>query len=352
MQHNMSFDSADVYYMTLAIEEAKKGELTTRPNPAVGCVLVKDGGIIGKGFHPRAGMPHAEVFALRDTLSSGHEVRGATAYVTLEPCSHTGRTPPCADALIDAGVKKVVVACLDANPKVAGRGIKRLQEAGIEVVIGLCQEQAHELNRGFLKAMATGMPYVRLKMACSLDGKIAMASGESKWITGGQAREDVQRWRAKSSALVTGSGTILADDPALSVRSSRLGLPVDQLLQPKIVVVDRSHRLDTSSHYQVFDRPDTLIWRDDLPTLLKALVVDYQCYDVLVEAGSVLSGAFIQTDLVDELIIYQAPCILGASAQSMFDLNLQHLSDQRRFQLVDSSRVGQDQRMILRKYLN
>lgn len=338
--------NSDIYYMQLAISEAKKGIYTTRPNPAVGSVIVKDGRIIGTGFHPKAGQPHAEVFALRQARDSGFDTQGACAYVTLEPCSHTGRTPPCADALINSGIRRVVVASLDPNPKVAGNGIKKLKAAGIEVVVGVCADEAMALNAGFLKAMATGMPYVRLKMAGSIDGRTAMASGESKWITGNEAREDVQKLRAMSAAIITGSGTILADDPLLTVRSQQLGVAIEQIPAPKIVVVDRRGRIQKGGH-QIFDHHhDVLLWREDLTTLLKQLVSAYQCYDVMVEAGASLSGAFIASGFVDELIVYQAPCILGHAARSMFACEVQALAHQHRFDLTSVDKIGRDLRMI------
>lgn len=339
------FYNQDAYHMGLAIALAKKGEYTTRPNPTVGCVLVKDGVIIGQGFHPKAGQPHAEVFALQDAKNRGFDVQGATAYVTLEPCSHTGRTPPCADALVAAKVARVVVACQDSNPQVAGRGVSRLIQAGIQVTTGVCEQEARQLNLGFLKAMQTGMPYVRLKIAASLDGRTAMATGESKWITGDEARQDVQRLRAKSAAIITGSQTIINDNPALNVRSEMLGVSLEQVPQPKIVVVDRRGRLSVDEDYQVFANPSTLLWREDLPTLLGELVAKYQCYDVMVEAGAKLSSVFIAEGLVDELIVYQAPCILGSDALPMFDLSLKTLADQRRFYLNDVQKVGNDLRL-------
>lgn len=335
----------DVYYMSLAIAEARKGEFTTRPNPAVGCIIVKDNKIIGTGFHPKAGQPHAEVFALKATSEHGG-AQGATAYVTLEPCSHTGRTPPCADALVGSGVARVVVASLDPNPKVAGRGIKKLQDAGIQVVVGVCADEAKLLNLGFLKAMQTGKPYVRLKVAASLDGRTAMASGESKWITGELAREDVQRLRAKSAAIITGSGTIIADNPTLNVRSTQLGVDVASIPQPKVVIVDRRGRISSTDAYQVLARADTLLWQAELPQLLDELVRVHHCYDVLVEAGATLSGAFIQADLVDELIVYQAPCILGADAKPMFDFGIDELAAQYRFRLGDMTKIGTDIRLV------
>ncbi|OOR83653.1 bifunctional diaminohydroxyphosphoribosylaminopyrimidine deaminase/5-amino-6-(5-phosphoribosylamino)uracil reductase RibD [Moraxella canis] len=341
-----SFTQQDIYYMQLAIAEAKKGIYTTRPNPAVGCVLVKDGMVIGQGYHPKAGQPHAEIFALADAKAQGFDTEGATAYVTLEPCSHTGRTPPCADALIAADLKRVVIASLDTNPKVAGNGVKKLQNAGIEVLVGVCDQQAARLNLGFLKAMRTGLPYVRLKTASSLDGRTAMASGESKWITGSEAREDVQRLRARSAAIITGSGTIMADDPAMTVRSKQLGVDLKMIPKPKVAIVDRRGRLSALDNYQVLNHEDTLIWRDDLLSLLQTLVSQYACYDVLIEAGSELSGAFITEGLVDELIVYQAPCILGQDARPMFACQLDQLAQQHRFELHSVDKIGNDIRLI------
>ena len=205
-----SQDAKDRYFMMLAIEQAKRGLYTTRPNPSVGCMIVQADKVVGQGFHPKAGQPHAEVFALKD---AGMQAMGATAYVTLEPCSHTGRTPPCALGLIEAGIKRVVIAGLDPNPQVAGRGVKLLEEAGIAVTVGVLTAQAEALNKGFLKAMRSQMPYVRLKIATSLDGRTAMASGESKWITGTAAREDVQKLRAQSGVIITGSETVIVDNP-------------------------------------------------------------------------------------------------------------------------------------------
>lgn len=349
--------SQDVYYMQIAINEAQKGSYTTRPNPAVGCVIVKDGQIIGMGYHPKAGEPHAEVFALRQAQAHHPDkLIGATAYVTLEPCSHTGRTPPCALALIDAKIARVVVAGLDPNPKVAGRGIHLLKTAGVDVCIGVLKEQAEQLNAGFLKAMKTGMPYVRLKMAVSLDGRTAMATGESKWITGPQARHDVQHLRAGSAAIITGSQTVIDDNPSLTVRSNSLGMGIDinaiQIPQPKVVVLDRRHRLNKNSPYQVCQRNDTLFWSGELGGLLKILVSEYQRHDVLVEAGSAVAGSFIEQNLIDELIIYQAPCFLGSNSRAMAEFSIDTLAKQKRYQLVSHQLVGGDLKLTLRSELS
>jgi diaminohydroxyphosphoribosylaminopyrimidine deaminase/5-amino-6-(5-phosphoribosylamino)uracil reductase len=340
-------DAQDRYFMMLAIEQAKCGLYTTRPNPAVGCVLVKAGKIVGQGFHPQAGQPHAEVFALRD---AGTQAAGATAYVTLEPCSHTGRTPPCARALIDAGIKRVVIAGLDPNPQVAGRGVGLLEQAGIDVTVGILNDQAEALNLGFLKAMRTGLPYVRLKIATSLDGRTAMASGESKWITSAAAREDVQKLRAQSGAIITGSATVMADNPKLNVRSSQLGVSIEQVPTPKVVVLDRRARLayDLQSDYQLCRRVDTLYWRDDdLIALLKSLVSEHHCYDVLIEAGATVAGSFLSQQLVDELVVYQAPCLLGSQARPMVDFNPLSLAQQLRFDYHSHEQVGTDLKLTL-----
>ncbi|MBH0063630.1 MULTISPECIES: bifunctional diaminohydroxyphosphoribosylaminopyrimidine deaminase/5-amino-6-(5-phosphoribosylamino)uracil reductase RibD [Psychrobacter] len=344
---NHAQDAQDRYFMMLAIEQAKQGLYTTRPNPAVGCVIVQAGEVVGQGFHPKAGEPHAEVFALKE---AGMKAVGATAYVTLEPCSHTGRTPPCALGLINAGIKRVVIAGLDPNPQVAGRGVRLLEQAGIEVIVGVLTEQAEALNRGFLKAMRTQMPYVRLKIATSLDGRTAMASGESKWITSTAAREDVQKLRAQSGAIITGSETVIADNPQLNVRSGKLGIPPEQVPPPIVVVLDRRQRLEHNleSSHQLCRRPNILYWRtDDLTTLLKILVSEYQCYDVLVEAGASVAGSFLSQQLVDELIVYQAPCLLGTQAKPMVEFNPLSLAEQLRFSVSSHEQVGSDLKLML-----
>lgn len=344
---NHAQDAQDRYFMMLAIEQAKHGLYTTRPNPAVGCVIVQTETIVGQGFHPKAGQPHAEVFALKD---AGVQTVGATAYVTLEPCSHTGRTPPCALALVKAGIRRVVIAGLDPNPRVAGRGVNILEQAGIEVKVGVLTAQAEALNRGFLKAMRTQMPYVRLKIATSLDGRTAMASGESKWITSAVAREDVQTLRAKSGAIITGSETVIADNPQLNVRSKQLGVSLEQVPTPMVVVLDRRQRLshNPNSEYELCCRSDTLYWRtDNLTALLQQLVSEHQCYDVLVEAGASVAGSFLSQQLVDELIVYQAPCLLGDTARSMVEFNPLSLAQQLRFEVENHEKVGHDLKLTL-----
>lgn len=365
MKHNnepemsaMSVNPEYITYMQHAIQLAKKGIYSTRPNPNVGCVIVKDGEVIGQGFHPRAGQPHAEVFALRE---AGEQAKGATAFVTLEPCAHYGRTPPCAKALIDAQVKRVVIACLDPNPLVAGKGVALLQDAGIEVITGVCTEQATALNLGFLKAMATKMPYVRLKVASSLDGRTAMQSGESKWITGEQSRLQVQHWRAISGAVITGINTVIADDCQLNVRELRdeqqQAIDIQHIVQPKRIILDRQGRLPLTA--KILNQPNDVImvgkYRPELAELgvvqladqplkqlLQALCQDFQIYDVMVEAGATLATAFLQAQLVDEVIHYIAPCLLGSSARAMFGADLQKMSEKYQLQIKQYQQVGQD----------
>lgn len=349
----------DLFWMRRAIELARLGQYSTKPNPNVGCVIVKDAQLLGEGFHPRAGQPHAEVFALRQ---AAEQAQGATAYVTLEPCAHYGRTPPCAKALVDAGVVKVVVACPDPNPLVAGKGVQILQDAGIQVSVGVAEAEAAQLNAGFLKAMATGMPYVRLKIASSLDGRTAMASGESKWITGTAARADVQHWRAISAAVITGVDTVLADDCLLNVRQLAAVDDLHNVVQPKRIILDRQGRLPLSA--QILQQPETVMvmgpYRAELAalgviqlavqplaSLLAELVKQHQIYDVLVEAGATLSTAFLQESLVDEVISYVAPTLLGQSARAMFNAEFERMAEQLRFKLCDVTQLGDDVRLRL-----
>ncbi|MFV5405273.1 bifunctional diaminohydroxyphosphoribosylaminopyrimidine deaminase/5-amino-6-(5-phosphoribosylamino)uracil reductase RibD [Acinetobacter sp. 228] len=349
----------DRVWMQRAIELARQGQYSTKPNPNVGCVIVKDGIVIGEGFHPQAGQPHAEVFALRQ---AGEQARGATAYVTLEPCAHYGRTPPCAKGLVEAGVAKVIVACPDPNPLVAGKGVQILKDAGIEVDVGICEDEAHQLNQGFLKAMATGQPYVRLKIASSLDGRTAMASGESKWITGAAARQDVQHWRAISGAVITGIDTVLADDCELNVRQLDGVEDIKTVVQPKRIILDRQGRLPLNA--KILAQADTVMvmgpFRQELADLgvlhlpvqtlqelLMLLVQQHQIYDVLVEAGATLSTVFLQEHLVDELISYVAPTLLGQSARTMFNAEFSRMAEQLRFKLRDVTLLGDDVRFRL-----
>ena len=369
---NKPFSPQDVAFMQLALNLAKQGEFTTTPNPSVGCVLVKDGEVVGKGFHAKAGEPHAEVMALRE---AGENARGATAYVTLEPCSHFGRTPPCAKGLVEAGVSKVIAAMCDPNPQVAGKGLQILTDAGIESAVGLLEENAEQLNKGFLKRMRTGKPFVQLKLAMSIDGKTAMTSGESKWITGAQARADVQQYRAKASAILSTSQTVLADDPSLNVRWEELPpdvkavYPQEKLHQPVRVILDSGHKV--RSDFKVFstESPVWLVGEDDYPlagfpvfteylkldrnqgeTRLQALMAELgkrQINTLWVEAGATLAGALIAENLVDELIIYMAPKLLGDQARDLCHLpNLTQLADAPLWQLQSCEPVGDDLKLI------
>lgn len=354
----------DAEYMAKALQLANNGRYTTDPNPRVGCVLVKQDQIIAEGWHHRAGQAHAEINALSKT----EDARGATAYVTLEPCSHHGRTGPCCDALIAAGIHRVVTAMEDPNPKVAGNGLQRLRDAGIEVVVGVLQTDAELLNQGFLKRMRTGLPYIRSKLAMSLDGRTAMASGESQWITSPESRNDVQRWRAEASAVVTGISTVLADDPLLNAR-------VDfELNQPIRVVLDSQLRMPlTSKMLQSIDISPVWIatcsedpakiqqleqqgaqvfqlakqhGRIDLQQLFQWLG-QQQINNVWVEAGATLNGALLDCGLVDEWLVYMAPCILGDGGRGLFHLAaLQSLADKKMLRLKATRHVGVDLRLM------
>lgn len=357
----------DEIYMARALKLAQRGRFTTHPNPNVGCVIVKDDQIVGEGFHYRAGEPHAEVHALR---MAGEKARGATAYVTLEPCSHHGRTPPCCEALIAAGVSRVVAAMQDPNPQVAGRGLYRLQQEGIAVSHGLMMSEAENLNRGFLKRMRTGFPFVQLKLGASLDGRTAMASGESQWITSPEARRDVQRLRARSHAILTSSATVLADDPLLTVRWDELSAdtralyPQADLRQPVRIVVDSQNRV-TPAHRLVHQpgetwfartQADTRAWPEQVRhinvpahnghldlVLMMMLLGREQINSVWVEAGAGLAGALLQAGLVDELVVYLAPKLLGQDARGLCQLpGLEKLADAPHFKFNEIRQVGPD----------
>jgi len=352
--------------MAQALAEADKARFWTSPNPSVGCVLVRDGVVIGRGFTQPAGGDHAEVQALRAAVDS----RGATAYVTLEPCAHHGRTGPCADALIAAGISRVVVACPDPHPLVAGRGLERLTDAGISVSVGIMAEAAEEQLRGFLLRVQRGYGRVRLKLGTSLDGRIAMASGESQWITGLAARRDVQRFRAMSCAILTGSGTALADDCALTVRHQELALGDEDVARatyrkPLRVLLDRQLRVGPQAKIYndgaptlVFHGPDCESpgYVDAVPVPVVADGLDLRAVlaelgrrganEILVEAGPRLAGAFLQAGLVDELVLYQAPLLLGRTAKPLVDISLEKLIDGIRLEYADVSRIGDDLRII------
>lgn len=350
--------------MRRALELAARGLYTTTPNPRVGCVIVRDGVVVGEGFHERAGEPHAEVRALR---AAGALVRGATLYVTLEPCAHHGRTPPCAAALVEAGVSRVVVAMTDPNPLVDGGGAAQLRAAGIEVVTGVLEQEARELNIGFVARMTRGRPWVRMKVAASLDGKTALANGHSQWITSAEARRDGHAFRARACAILTGIGTVRDDDPRLDVRE------VETTRQPLKVLVDS--RLEVSPAARLFQSGPVLVAaavhdaaRIDalraqgaevivLPNAHGKVALDdlmrelgrRQLNEVHVEAGFKLNGSLLREGLVDELLIYLAPSLLGASPNGMFNLPaIETLAQRHALRFTDVARVGPDVRLIAR----
>lgn len=360
----MSFSAVDHGMMARALQLAERGLWTTTPNPRVGCVLVRGGEIVGEGWHEKAGEPHAEIHALR---AAGELARGATAYVTLEPCSHHGRTPPCADALVAAGVARVVAAMGDPNPLVAGDGLALLQAAGIETTSGLLENEARELNIGFVSRMTRGRPWLRLKAAASLDGKTALNNGVSQWITGPDARRDGHRWRARACAVLTGIGTVRDDDPQLSVRD------VDTSRQPLRVVVDS--RLETPLTAKILRGGPVLVAAavDDemkanllraagaevvvLPNAdgkveLKDLLEELGrrgINEVHAEAGFKLNGSLLREGLVDELLLYLAPCLVGHAASGLFNLpELTSLEGKRLLQIRDLRQIGEDIRLIAR----
>lgn len=367
----MKWSEADYRFMARALHLAERGLRTTHPNPRVGCVLVKNDHVLAEGWHARAGGPHAEIHALEQ---AGAEARGADCYVTLEPCAHAGRTPPCTGALIAAGLRRVVAAAVDPNPRTGGEGIAALQRAGIMTETGLLEDQARALNPGFEMRMRQGRPYVRSKLAMSLDGRTALASGRSRWITGEAARKDVQRWRAQSSAIMTGIGTVLADDPALTVRDVDTGgrQPLRVVIDPELKMPPGAQMLKELGRTLVFtlsnnaekmagftDSHVTIITlsassRDDmLLPALRYLAQREEVNDVIVEAGSVLNGALLQAGLVDELVIYMAPHILGQDARSLFHIPVIEEMNQRvELTLQDLRMVGQDLRITLKPATN
>jgi diaminohydroxyphosphoribosylaminopyrimidine deaminase/5-amino-6-(5-phosphoribosylamino)uracil reductase len=372
----------DHEYMALALRLAERGRYSAHPNPRVGCVLVKDGVVVGEGWHHRAGEPHAEINALHQ---AGERARGATAYVTLEPCCHTGRTPPCTDALIAAGVRRVVAAMPDPNPLVASQGLKQLTQAGIEITSGVLQAQAEALNPGFIMRILHQRPWVRCKLAMSLDGRTALANGRSQWITGPEARADVQRLRAQSSAIMTGIGTVLADDPSLTARSEQLivaslmpgeNAAQNTLRQPLRVVLDSRLRMPKQARMlglpghtliitgQSASHPEQLAKCEaatvvsmpggknglNLPEILRFLATMHEINDLLLEAGPTLSGAMLQAGLIDELVLYVAPMLLGDSARGLFRLfpALQDLQQGIDLDITDIRAVGDDWRIRAR----
>jgi diaminohydroxyphosphoribosylaminopyrimidine deaminase/5-amino-6-(5-phosphoribosylamino)uracil reductase len=359
----MSFSATDHALMARALRLAERGAWTTRPNPMVGCVLAHGGQVVGEGWHQRKGGPHAEVFALQ---AAGERARGATAYVTLEPCAHDGSTGPCADALVAAGVARVVAAMRDPFPRVDGAGFERLRAAGIAVDAGLMEVQARELNRGFLSRVERGRPWLRVKLATSLDGRSAMASGESRWISGEAARADVQRWRARSGALMTGAGTVLADDPQLTVRlaePAEVVPPLRVVLDPGLATVARGRVRDGDAPTLYLHAPEAKVPRDlalehravparhgmlDLAAVLAELG-ERGINEVQLEAGATLAGAFLSSGLVDELLLYVAPVLLGERARPLFHgLQIDAMAQRLHLRQVDCRSVGEDLRVLLR----
>lgn len=371
----MHFSADDQRFMQLAIELAKKGRFTTTPNPNVGSVLVKDGKIIGQGFHQQAGTPHAEIHALNE---AGANAKGATAYVTLEPCSHTGRTGPCSQALINAGVSKVICAMQDPNPQVSGRGLRMLEQAGVETASGLLHEQAEQLNLGFLKRMRQGMPFVTCKLAASLDGKTALANGKSKWITGASAREDVHLYRAQHCAILTGADTVLTDNAQLNVRLSerqQRDYIFNTVRQPVRVVIDSRRRL--TPELALFDTDSDIIlvhtdnateldkrhhWPNNVTHLhvastatgqvdLKALLAELgrrEINSVWLEAGAQLAGAMAEQALIDRYIVYVAPKMMGTDAKGLVNIGpFEDMNQVHEFEFSDVTQVGADVRLTL-----
>lgn len=374
------FSSADHQFMAQALRLAARGIYTTDPNPRVGCVLVRDNEVVGEGWHERAGEAHAEIRALGN---AGERARGATAYVNLEPCAHHGRTPPCTRALIKSGVKRVVAALQDPNPLVAGRGISELKAAGITTAVGLMALEAAALNPGFLKRMRLKRPYVRCKLAMSLDGRTAMASGESRWITDTPARIDVQRLRARSSAVMIGIGTVLADDPQGTVRFELLGeeypggaaavrQPLRVIVDPYLSIPEQARVLSAPGRTLIITNSDDIEIADILRTRgaevlilpgyqeridlgrLLDILGEREINEVLLETGATLSGAMLQNKLIDELIIYIAPLILGNNARGLFQLpGLEQLAQGYQLEISDVRAVGHDWRITTRiKYPN
>lgn len=354
--------SLDCTLMQRALDLAMRGLYTTHPNPRVGCVIAQDEAVVGEGWHVKAGQAHAEVHAIHQ---AGERSHGATAYVTLEPCSHIGQTPPCVDALIKAGIKRVVYAMTDPNPLVNGNGIAKLKAAGITVDGPVCEAEARELNAGFIKRMQQGLPLVRIKMGMSVDGRTALSNGVSQWITSESSRQDVQHWRARSSAVLTGVGTVLADDPQLNVRAG--GIDVNGR-QPLRVIVDSEMRTPPTA--RIVQAAGTVIYtilpdrecgsaeivevdvdefgKTDLVVVLRELAMR-GCNEVLVEAGATLSGRLLALKLVDELLLYVAPVLLGNDACPLFELPLiSKMSDRTEMRLIDTNQFGSDMRLRYR----
>jgi diaminohydroxyphosphoribosylaminopyrimidine deaminase/5-amino-6-(5-phosphoribosylamino)uracil reductase len=353
--------TSDLLFVTATVELAENGRFTCAPNPTVGCIITRNGQVIGRGCHQYAGQGHAEVHAIAD---AGGDVKGATVYVSLEPCSFFGQTPACAQTLLEAGVARVVIGALDPNPRVAGKGIAMLEAGNIKVEL-LDSAEARACIAGFAKRITTNRPLVRLKTASSIDGAVALANGESQWITGPSARTDVQYWRARSDAVITGIGTVLADDPQLNVRDARYA----HCYQPLRVVLDSTARTPLSSKLLCDGQPTLLIHNDDAevvgkdqnnasrlylkdgPSDLASLLDELGnrgCNEVLVEAGPGVLGSFLQADLWDEWICYLAPKALGRDARQLADFNIEKLADSIDAKVVDQARIGEDVRLTLR----
>jgi len=365
MSEAATFTAIDHAMMARALRLAERGAYTTRPNPMVGCVLAHGDEVVGEGFHARAGEAHAEVIAVQ---AAGKRAKDATAYVTLEPCAHTGKTGPCAEVLVDAGVARVVAAMGDPFPQVDGAGFDRLRAAGIEVASGLMAVQARTLNRGWLSRIERGRPWVRVKLATSLDGRSALSSGESKWISCAASRHDGHKWRARAGAIITGAGTVLADDPSLTVRlehdeaEREFVAPLRVVLDPGLATVKRGKVREGDAPTLYLHAPDVKLPRElqvdhaaiavsagrfDLNAVL-ALLAQRGVNEVQLEAGATLAGAFFHEGLVDELLLYVAPVLLGPHARPLFDgLDINTMTERLQLRIVDSRRVGDDIRLLL-----
>jgi len=359
----------DIEFMTRALRLARRGLNTTSPNPRVGCVVVVDGEIISEGWHQRAGDAHAEVNALN---AAAGLAANATVYVTLEPCVHAGRTGPCTDALIEAGIQTVVCAMVDPNPQVAGQGIARLQAAGIACVTGVLEDEARELNPGFIRRMEAGRPFVRVKAAQSIDGRTALADGSSQWITGDAARADVQTWRARACAVLTGVGTVLADDPLLNVRTANCERqPLRIVLDPQLRTPATARLFNVKGQVLLIASQSAEQTKEDVLRSVGASVIRlpesesgfdlnavlyelarYEINEIHVEAGAKLSGAFIRAGLVDELLLYTAPLLLGSQGRPLFDFAIDAMEQRPELQLLDQRQVGNDLRQRFRPRQN
>ena len=369
------YSAVDHQWMSEALAQAQKALYLSNPNPRVGCVIVRDGNVIGSGFTQAVGMAHAEVQALANAKTLGNDVAGSTIYVTLEPCSHTGRTPPCVDALIAAKPAKVIIAMSDPNPLVAGKGLEKLRAAGIEVQCGLLESEAQALNRGFISRMTRGLPWVRMKIAASLDGKTALPDGQSQWITGPLARADGHHWRAQACAIVTGVGTVKEDDPSLNVRD------VDTQRQPVRIIIDS--KLDTPPTAKILQNPDqsgvmiicasldsaemqakakifegrgieviamaNAFGKVDLPALFSYLAKEREMNEIHIEAGFKLNGSMLREDCVDELLLYYAPFFMGSGIGMANVPELSSLDERQNWQIMDQTLVGSDLRLRLIK---